>query len=948
MATNSRNFKVKNGLDVTGNVTVSGTTALTGALTGSTGTFTGSVVAGQTPSSVNMISVTGGSGGSIIEMYPDGGVWGVGIRVPTGGWSRSFSFWDQARTVSLGGFGGYGSGDTLSYLYAGTSYNSAYATKFYPTTGNVTVPGVLTNTNTTDSTSSTNGSVVLSGGMGVSKNLNVGWNINSYSSVANQRGTNPYFTGLAASPGLSSQTGASVIQTTLPRTTSGMYVVHVHGWHYAGARIDFTIRWYQYQGLNDPNGNPGVFYAPQLIDLGTDTLTKRVGMKGDQVFIAIGDTTSNISYLKYTVDCFFANGAPTEAAIDGWSVATNNTTSPYMFGADYEPIALTNQAMLMVQNTAQTFSGNKTFSGNVTLSGEVAGATQFNNNITIGKNNGTDNYQLLVRKGVGAATSLTRDNMYAHFGGIEWGANKNFALGFGYTAAGANYPPAVLAFQEISSGASTYGDFVFYSRSVGSNIEATERLRISGSGNATTVSGELKVRAPSGNFGLTATASAGVYQDTLTTYTGGYAIALAALRDYAGTLQNGIWANGSYTSGIGTGTSIILGTAYNDANRAIFTSAGIFTLSATTESGNTANGTLVVGGGAGIGKRLFVGGYVRVEDTTDATSTTTGSIVASGGVGVAKSLHVGTGATILAPANGYALTLDTSYSDGGTNTWRIGPTASGYTAGDNKFVFLYNTTSSGSSMLTLDGPNNRIGIKQNNPQTDVDINGTVRVTTASGTGWFNGGGVLFETQTTFPAFGSLGFGIYNTASGIQIGKSSNPFLTIDPNGNAGFGTTAPVARVHANTGAAGTKGIIVRGAAAQTANLQEWQDSASTVLASLDAGGNFTAVTKSFDIEHPTKPGKRLRYGSLEGPENGVYVRGRSSSDLITFPDYWQGLVDPDSITVQLTPLGAPQPDLYVVSVSASSAVVNHSGEYFFLVMAERSDVDRLVVEYGD
>ena len=40
--------------------------------------------------------------------------------------------------------------------------------------------------------------------------------------------------------------------------------------------------------------------------------------------------------------------------------------------------------------------------------------------------------------------------------------------------------------------------------------------------------------------------------------------------------------------------------------------------------------------------------------------------------------------------------------------------------------------------------------------------------------------------------------------------------------------------------------------------------------------GTLTATAKSFDIPHPTKTDMRLRYGSLEGPENGVYVRGRN------------------------------------------------------------------------
>ena len=50
---------------------------------------------------------------------------------------------------------------------------------------------------------------------------------------------------------------------------------------------------------------------------------------------------------------------------------------------------------------------------------------------------------------------------------------------------------------------------------------------------------------------------------------------------------------------------------------------------------------------------------------------------------------------------------------------------------------------------------------------------------------------------------------------------------------------------------------------------------AGTITGDLEVVGEFSATTKSFDIEHPTKEGKRLIHGSLEGAEHGVYVRGR-------------------------------------------------------------------------
>ena len=50
----------------------------------------------------------------------------------------------------------------------------------------------------------------------------------------------------------------------------------------------------------------------------------------------------------------------------------------------------------------------------------------------------------------------------------------------------------------------------------------------------------------------------------------------------------------------------------------------------------------------------------------------------------------------------------------------------------------------------------------------------------------------------------------------------------------------------------------------------------------------------------------------IEGPETAVYVRGRlTDNSVIELPDYWKGLVDPDSITVSLTQIGSSQ-DLIV------------------------------------
>ena len=117
----------------------------------------------------------------------------------------------------------------------------------------------------------------------------------------------------------------------------------------------------------------------------------------------------------------------------------------------------------------------------------------------------------------------------------------------------------------------------------------------------------------------------------------------------------------------------------------------------------------------------------------------------------------------------------------------------------------------------------------------------------------------------------------------------------------------------------------------------------------MNVAGKITATSKSFLIDHPTKEGKKLEHGSLEGPENGVYVRGKCETNIIELPDYWLGLVDEDTITVQITPLGSWQ-KLYVKKIEDNKVYVSKFGfgspKFFYNVYGERKDIDKMEVEY--
>ena len=110
---------------------------------------------------------------------------------------------------------------------------------------------------------------------------------------------------------------------------------------------------------------------------------------------------------------------------------------------------------------------------------------------------------------------------------------------------------------------------------------------------------------------------------------------------------------------------------------------------------------------------------------------------------------------------------------------------------------------------------------------------------------------------------------------------------------------------------------------------------------------------KAFDIEHPTKgKGWRLRYVCLEGPEAGVYFRGRLKNEkVIKLPDSWKGLVHTDSISVQLQPIGSHQ-NIIVKRWDDEFIYLQGQGlpiDCFYHVYGERKDVNPVLVEYkGD
>ena len=120
-----------------------------------------------------------------------------------------------------------------------------------------------------------------------------------------------------------------------------------------------------------------------------------------------------------------------------------------------------------------------------------------------------------------------------------------------------------------------------------------------------------------------------------------------------------------------------------------------------------------------------------------------------------------------------------------------------------------------------------------------------------------------------------------------------------------------------------------------------------TVSGNTTITGHLSASSKSFLIDHPTQIGKKLQYGSLEGPEHGVFVRGKTNDNIINLPNYWPVLVDENSISVNLTPISAAN-NIYVVDYNNSRIITNgnNGNYYFYTVYGERKDIPKLTVEF--
>jgi hypothetical protein len=129
----------------------------------------------------------------------------------------------------------------------------------------------------------------------------------------------------------------------------------------------------------------------------------------------------------------------------------------------------------------------------------------------------------------------------------------------------------------------------------------------------------------------------------------------------------------------------------------------------------------------------------------------------------------------------------------------------------------------------------------------------------------------------------------------------------------------------------------------------------TTPAYTLQVNGSFAATTKSFVIDHPTKPNHKLRYGSLESPYHGVRLTGEAEvidgTCTVKLPDYIHALCKQEGVNVQLTNikhgkvLWVDQVDIdnneFTVATESSG---NH--KFYWSFTAIRKDIEDMVVEF--
>lgn len=135
-----------------------------------------------------------------------------------------------------------------------------------------------------------------------------------------------------------------------------------------------------------------------------------------------------------------------------------------------------------------------------------------------------------------------------------------------------------------------------------------------------------------------------------------------------------------------------------------------------------------------------------------------------------------------------------------------------------------------------------------------------------------------------PFINRLGFFIAtgNDAGGYAYGADATEYMSILGNGTVGINTATPLGTLDIRPISASNKGIVIKGATSQTANLQEWQNDAGTILAAVSNIGTirsniFANITSGLTYIVTNYDTSGIGIVTSSAAQKGLIVRGAAS-----------------------------------------------------------------------